>query len=96
MSVAIEAGMILLGAFFILTAGVGLVRLPGALCRAHALSKAATLGLSLLLLPLYGVIGTLAAGIKVSCVIVFHVMTLPLAGHIFASYASGEKEGAHQ
>jgi multicomponent Na+:H+ antiporter subunit G len=81
-------GLILLtGSAFILIAGIGLVKLPDTLCRAHALSKAGTLGISLVLIALFGVIGTFAAGAKILAVICFNFITIPLSGHIFARYA---------
>lgn len=83
----LTALVLLAGSIFILIAGIGIVKLPNTLCRAHALSKAGTLGIGLLLISLFGVIGTYAAAIKISSVILFNLITIPLAGHIFARYA---------
>ncbi len=81
-------GLILLtGSAFILLSGIGIVKFPDTLCRAHALSKAGTLGISLVLIALFGIIGTLTAGIKILAVICFNFITIPLSGHIFARYA---------
>lgn len=80
--------LLLLGGAFILTAGIGILRLPDALCRSHALSKALTLGVSFILIVLLTTISTLAASVKVLLVIALNFTTIPLAAHIFALYAS--------
>lgn len=94
MSDYIEAFFLLIGSGFILTAGVGILRLPDILCRSHALSKALNLGIALILIALFWVIGTFAAGIKVFLAVLFQLITIPIAGHIFALYAyrGDEKE----
>ena len=81
------SALLLLGSGFILTAGIGIARLPDALCRAHALSKAATLGLSLLLLVLLFSSNVFATQVKLALALVFQFATIPIAGHIFALYA---------
>lgn len=92
MSVSISDLVLLVGSFFILTAGIGILRLPDTLCRAHALSKAVTLGLSLILLALLSVTSSWSVAIKVGLVIGFHFITMPLAAHIFARYAIRKQE----
>ena len=57
----IVALLLLLGALFMLLAGVGLVRLPDLYLRMSATSKAATLGASLVLLGAALHFGTAAA-----------------------------------
>lgn len=80
--------LLVLGGGFILIAGIGIVRFPDVLARAHALSKALTLGLSLILIVLFTVTGTSAAGVKVFLVVTFQFLTIPIAAHVFALYAS--------
>jgi len=75
------------GLFFVFVGSLGVLRLPDALCRAHALSKAITLGMSLMLIGLWIQIGTLLAAVKIFFAILFLFFTIPLAGHIFALYA---------
>ncbi|MCH1430077.1 MAG: hypothetical protein GWP59_03210 [Chlamydiales bacterium] len=79
-----------IGSAFILVAGIGMIRLPDTLSRAHALSKAATLGISLILIALFAYIGTFTAGAKILAAICFNFITIPLSGHIFARYAIEE------
>lgn len=84
------AGWVLccLGVLVLLIAGIGLVRLPDALARQHAATKAATLGLGLLIL------GTgLAAGRwdwtpRLLLLLVLLLVTLPLASHALARAAA--------
>lgn len=75
------------GIIFIFIGCLGGIRLPDALCRAHALSKALTLGISLMLIGFWIHLGTALAGLKIALAIVFLFFTIPLAGHIFALYA---------
>lgn len=79
--------IMILGSAFIFTAGVGILRLPDVLCRAHAISKALTLGLSLILIVLFSLIGTYTSGIKVFLAVLFQFTTIPIATHIFTRYA---------
>lgn len=91
MTELIQMILMLGGASFVLTAGIGLVKFPDALSRSHAISKALTLGLSGILLALLFTEPSLLALIKVAILLVFQFVTIPLAGHIFARYAIDEK-----
>ena len=53
-----------LGAFFFLAGSVGLLRLPDAYSRLHALTKADNLGLALIVLGLLPQVGSVLAGLK--------------------------------
>jgi multicomponent Na+:H+ antiporter subunit G len=53
-----------LGAFFFLAGSVGLLRLPDAYSRLHALTKADNLGLALIVLGLLPQVGGVLAGLK--------------------------------
>lgn len=72
------------GAVTILVSMIGLVRLPDALCRAHALSKGMTLGISLLLCSLWLSLGTELAGFRIIAAILFQFLTIPVASHLLA------------
>lgn len=80
----IIACLALAGALTILVGTIGLVRLPDALCRAHALSKGMTLGISLLLCSLWLSLGTELAGLKVVAAVFFQFLTIPVASHLLA------------
>ncbi len=62
--------LLLAGSVFILIAAIGILRLPDVLCRAHALTKAMTLGIALLLLGLLFALGG-EVGLKILIAIAF-------------------------
>jgi heme/copper-type cytochrome/quinol oxidase subunit 3 len=53
MSEILTAILVLSGALLILAAAIGVLRLPDVLCRSHAVAKALTLGIFLMLLGLW-------------------------------------------
>jgi multicomponent Na+:H+ antiporter subunit G len=75
------------GSAFMLLTAVGLLRLPDALCRSHAVSKAMTAGIACLLLAVWLQVGTEKAGLKVLLALVFQITTIPLASHLLALVA---------
>lgn len=80
----------LLGGFFLVVAGAGVIRFPDAYCRAHALGKAMTLGVIFLLLAL----GFMVDGIpwwKIGLGILFQLVTMPVASHLFCLIAYRRK-----
>lgn len=74
------------GAFFLFVAGVGVLRLPDAYCRCHALGKAMSLGVILLLIAL-GIVVTELAWWKVGAAILAQLVTIPVASHLFCLIA---------
>ena len=87
MSVILAIGCVCLGTFFVLLGTIGLYRLPDVFCRAHALTKAMTLGLSLLLVGMWIYLSGAGIGVKVFVAIVFQFATIPLAGHLLGMVA---------
>lgn len=79
------------GAAFVLLAGVGLLRLPDALTRASSVSKAAVLGVGLVLLGAMLDRPDLRTTAVLLAVVVLHVLTVPLSGLAIgtAGYAAG-------
>lgn len=78
------------GAFFLLVAGVGVMRMPDAFCRSHALGKAMTLGVILLLLAM-GITVDGLAWWKVFAAIIAQLVTIPVASHLFCLIAYRRK-----
>ena len=78
---------LIIGMLFILIGTIGIITLPDVLCRAHAVSMALVLGISLMLLGLWVHLGTEAAGLKILLAISFQFGTTPVAGHLFGFYA---------
>jgi multicomponent Na+:H+ antiporter subunit G len=86
----ILAGACLLsGAFFMLAAAVGILRLPDVLCRSHALAKAMTLGIILMLTGLWLHLGGEEgfSGLKVTLAVFFQLVTVPVASHLLSLLA---------
>jgi len=89
----IKGAFIIAGALFILLAAVGLLRLPDLLTRMHATTKAAALGVMLIMLA--AAIHFAATGVvaRALAVVVFILMTAPVAAHVLgrAGYFVGTK-----
>lgn len=89
--VEIMAGFFLVaGCFFMLVAGVGVVKFPDAYCRAHALGKAMTLGIISLMIAMGLLLDDLSWG-KVAVGIGFQLVTIPVASHLFCLVAYRRK-----
>lgn len=81
------------GALLMLLAALGLLRLPDLLTRMHATTKAAALGVVLIMLAVamhFGEVGVVARALAV---IVFILLTAPVAAHVIgrAGYFVGSK-----
>ncbi len=77
----------LAGALFFLISAIGLLRLPDILCRIHAPTKAATLGV--ILLGLSSVLRSLGEGnliwLEDLAIILFLFLTVPVSSQVLAS-----------
>lgn len=78
------------GAFFMVVAAAGAARLPDVYCRSHAVGKAMTLGIILLLLAL-GLLVESVAWWKIALAIGFQLATIPVASHLFCLVAYQKK-----
>ncbi len=84
-----------LGAFFFMVGTVGLIRLPDALTRVHATTKADTLGLGLIIVGLWLQLGFEIVSIKLLIILVFIWITNPTAAHLIGKalyYYESKKE----
>ena len=83
--------LITVGAFFILMAGLGLVRMPDVFLRMSASTKAATLGVGCTLLGVAVYFGDFATFIRAGSIIIFLLLTAPAAAHLLgrAAYQDG-------
>lgn len=77
--------LLLSGSTVMLLAAIGVVRFRDTLCRAHALTKATTFGVTLLLAALWITLGDDVAGLRILLTISFCLLTIPLASHLVAS-----------
>lgn len=81
------------GAAFCAIAAIGVARLPDAITRMHASSKAGTLGCGLILVALALYFPSVDVAARVVAAILFLLLTTPVSAHMIgrAIYASGEK-----
>lgn len=81
------------GAIFILLASIGLIRMPDSYLRISVTTKAATLGVGLLLLAAAIHFQDFSITTRVLAIILFILLTAPISGHLIgrASYFSGVK-----
>lgn len=80
-----------LGAVFVLLAGLGLVRMPDLYLRISVTTKAATLGIGLILVAAALYFGELGVTSRVLAIILFILLTAPVGAHLIgrASYFIG-------
>lgn len=81
------AALVATGSVLLVVAAVGLFRLPDALARQHAATKATTLALGLLLAGVGLVGGTPAWSWRAAVVVLLLVVTVPVASHMLARAA---------
>ncbi len=91
MSDLIAAALMLSGAFFVLVAALGALRMPDLFLRMHAATKAGTLGAGLVLAAALFVFGTTAVATKAVLVFLFLLLTAPVGAHVLgrAAYFDG-------
>ncbi len=89
----IKGTLIIAGALFMLLAALGLLRLPDLLTRMHATTKAAALGVILIMLAAAMDFGEPSIVARAVAIIVFILMTAPVAAHVIgrAGYFVGSK-----
>ncbi|GEO22116.1 monovalent cation/H(+) antiporter subunit G [Cyclobacterium qasimii] len=82
-----------LGAIFILLAAVGVIRMPDLYLRISVTTKAATLGIGLLLISAAIYFNEIGITSRVLAIITFILLTAPVGAHMIgrASYFSGVK-----
>jgi len=79
--------LMLTGALFTLLAAVGLVRLPDVYCRLSATSKAAPLGIALVLAGAAMVAPGTSDALQAAVIALFVALTAPVAAHVLARAA---------
>lgn len=84
---AIASLALLLGAAFVLVASLGVARMPDLFSRMQAAAKAGTIGIGLLLLGLSLELRTTEATLRAVAVVVFYLLTAPVATHMIARAA---------
>ena len=84
---AVTAILILGGAFFAVTAAIGINRLPDVYTRMHAASKAGTVGSGLLLIAVGLHSGDVATFARALAGFLFFILTAPVSAHLLAKAA---------
>lgn len=82
-----------LGTLFVLLAGVGILRMPDLYLRMAVTTKAATLGIGLILVSAAVYFNDLSTTTRVIAIIIFILITAPVGAHLIgkSSYISGVK-----
>jgi multicomponent Na+:H+ antiporter subunit G len=84
--------LILLGAFFILVAAVGIFRFKDLYGRLHATTKATSFGMLLLLIGVSLFFNIFPVYVKALLIILFIYLTAPLAAHSIAKSFANDSE----
>ncbi|MCG8349306.1 MAG: monovalent cation/H(+) antiporter subunit G [Chloroflexales bacterium] len=87
----LSAALLLAGAFLLLLAGVGIVRMPDLFLRMSAVSKASSLGAGCILLAVAVSSMDLSVAVRAVAGVLFLFLTAPLASHMIgrAGYMLG-------
>lgn len=82
-----------LGTIFAMLAAIGLIRMPDTYLRISVNTKAATLGVGLLLAAAAIYFGDIAISSRVLAIIIFIFLTAPIGGHLLGrtGYISGNE-----
>lgn len=82
-----------LGTVFAMLAAIGLIRMPDTFLRISVNTKAATLGVGLLLAAAAIYFGEISISSRVLAIIIFIFLTAPIGGHLLGrtGYISGSK-----
>jgi multicomponent Na+:H+ antiporter subunit G len=83
----ITAFLMILGTFFILTASLGILRMPDVFLRLSVVTKAATLGVGLMLFSLAIYFEDFVITIRAVAIMVFVILTGPVAAHMIGRAA---------
>lgn len=81
------AALLFVGSLFILVASVGLLRMPDLFMRLSATTKAATLGIALVLFAAALYFGRTGVTVLVIAISIFLILTAPVAAHLIARAA---------
>ena len=82
MTETIAALLLLGGAAFMMVATIGALRLPDFYTRMHAITKAGTLGIGLILVGIAVFFGDLSATTRAAAVIAFVLFAAPVSAHM--------------
>ncbi|MEM8553594.1 MAG: monovalent cation/H(+) antiporter subunit G [Pseudomonadota bacterium] len=87
MSEIIQSVLLIAGGLFGALASLGLVRMPDVLIRMHASTKAGTLSCGLIIVAAAVHFGTAEIAIRAIAIIIFLLLTAPIAAHMIGRAA---------
>ncbi|TVR45514.1 MAG: Na+/H+ antiporter subunit G [Puniceicoccaceae bacterium] len=96
MSEGVTLILCLAGAVFFLAGTVGLLRFPDFFSRLHALTKADTLGLGLIVLGLMLQVGSIAAALKLLLIWVLALLASTTVCHLLGNYELSRSSGGEK
>lgn len=76
------SSLVLFGAFFMVVAALGVLRMPDLLTRMHASTKAGTLGVSLLIASVAADFRTTSVTVRCLAIVAFLWLTAPVVAHV--------------
>jgi multicomponent Na+:H+ antiporter subunit G len=82
-----EIVLLSLGSFFILTASIGILRMPDVYMRISVVTKAATLGVGLILAALALHFEIFSISVRAFAILIFVILTGPAAAHMIGRAA---------
>ncbi len=83
----LSLALLVLGVFFYFSGALGILRFPDVYNRIHASTKTTTIGVVSILLSGVVALGLQPVGIKALAIVVFLLLTYPVAGHLLARAA---------
>lgn len=83
----VAGALLMSGSFFMLVAAIGVVKFPDVYARMHAITKAASLGLILMLAAVILLFPFPLVCVEAIMSVVFVVMTAPVGSHMIARIA---------
>ncbi|GAA3074490.1 MULTISPECIES: monovalent cation/H(+) antiporter subunit G [Actinomycetes] len=86
--------LLIAGAFFFTAGTVGLIRFPDVRSRLHALAKADTLGLGLVLLGVGVLLGSWTVGVVLLATWILALGAASVSAHVLARLEREQREGA--
>lgn len=92
MVVWLSAGFIVLGAIFMLIAGIGILRMPDLFLRMSAATIASTVGVGFVLLGVILKVNKLEVTAQLMATILFLFLTVPVGAHIIGRAAHGKEK----
>ncbi|MFQ5837462.1 MAG: monovalent cation/H(+) antiporter subunit G [Thermoplasmata archaeon] len=83
----VATALLVVGVFFYFSGAVGILRLPDVYNRIHASTKTSTIGVVSILLSGLVLLGMDPVSIKALAIVLFLMLTYPVAGHLLARAA---------